>query len=103
MLKPIPVEQTKIKTRRPLRKSLTSVSHYEPHFLKWVGLQLVEFFKRGAVFTIEQINELIEALQRAILRLQKKKQQLLMEEKYRLDKASPKDLKIVKFHRKRIQ
>lgn len=90
MLKPIPVEQTKTKVRRVQRKTLVTISPYEPHFLKNVGLRLVDFFKRGTVFTVSQINELIEGLHRSILRLQKKKHELLTEEKYRLDKTSPK-------------
>lgn len=45
--------------------------------LKNICLRLVHFINRGSRFTYEQIDELIMALQRSILRLQKKKQEIL--------------------------
>lgn len=106
MLKPIPVEhgaRSESKTRRRIDTRTKSSPEYPP-LLKLVGLRLVEFFKRSTVFTVEQINELIEGLQRAVLRLQKRKQQLLTEQRFKLNEEIKNDTgKKVKFHGKKLQ
>ena len=45
--------------------------------LKSVCLKLVHFINRGSKFTYEQIDELIMNMQRSVLALQKKKQEVL--------------------------
>ena len=45
--------------------------------LKSVCLKLVHFINRGSRFTYEQIDEVIIHMQRSILALQKKKQEVL--------------------------
>ncbi len=100
MLKLIPVEAvtkttSKTKTKKTAARTLRRndpfiITHPQANnFMKSVGLGLVAFFKRGAVFTVGQINELVEGLQRSILRLQKKKHELLEEERKRLEKKRP--------------
>ncbi|MBI2638690.1 hypothetical protein HYW83_03815 [Candidatus Peregrinibacteria bacterium] len=49
--------------------------------LKNICLRLVRFINRGSKFTYEQIDELIMALQRSILSLQKKKQEIMRRKK----------------------
>ena len=49
--------------------------------LKNICLRLVHFINRGSKFTYEQIDELIMALQRSILSLQKKKQEMMKRKK----------------------
>lgn len=45
--------------------------------LKNICLRLIHFINRGSRFTYQQIDELIMSLQKSILSLQKKKQQIL--------------------------
>lgn len=45
--------------------------------LKNICLKLVHFINRGSKFTYEQIDELIINMQRSVLALQKKKQEVL--------------------------
>ena len=45
--------------------------------LKNICLRLVHFINRGSRFTYQQIDELIVALHRSILSLQKKKQEMM--------------------------
>lgn len=58
--------------------------------LKNICLRLVRFINRGSRFTYEQIDELIMSLQQSILRLQKKKQEILKN-------------RAIRFQKKRIQ
>lgn len=50
--------------------------------LKDICLQLVHFINRGSKFTYQQIDELIMGMQRSVLSLQQKKQEIL-KNKYR--------------------
>lgn len=45
--------------------------------LKNICLKLIHFINRGSRFTYEQIDELIMAMQRTILNLQKRKQEII--------------------------
>lgn len=63
---------------------------HKENSLKSICLRLVHFINRGSKFTYQQIDELIMALQRSILNLQKKKQEILKN-------------RIVRFQKKKIQ
>lgn len=54
--------------------------------LKNICLRLVHFINRGSRFTYEQIDEIIMGLQQSILRLQKKKQEILKNRVVRFQK-----------------
>lgn len=108
MLKPIPVEHAEhaeSASRKNVslqKKSLKPkpISQNGSNTLRTTGLTLLNFFKKGFSFTVSQIDELIMALQRAILQLQKRKQSLLSEEKCRLDELEKR--KKVKFRKRKI-
>ncbi|MBI5413492.1 hypothetical protein HZA42_04060 [Candidatus Peregrinibacteria bacterium] len=51
------------------------------HSLKGICLRLIHFINRGSKFTYEQIDDIIISMQHSILRLQKKKQELLRNKK----------------------
>lgn len=51
------------------------------HSLKGICLRLVHFINRGSKFTYEQIDDIIISMQQSILRLQKKKQEILKNRK----------------------
>lgn len=93
-LKLIPVEETPRETRAKQKH----LKHFNPgngiknteqkHFsLKDICLKIIRFINRGSRFTYEQIDELIESLQRSILNLQKRKQELI-KEKNRISRRS---------------
>lgn len=114
MLKPIPVEGNGSKkasgnfSRQQKQKSKVfsphiedgSPSHHDEHFLKNICLHFVHFINRGTKYTIQQIDELIMGLQRSVIRLQKKKHQLLRQEHEKMKNGA--HVKPVKFKKKKI-
>ncbi|GEM_PF-3777374 len=56
---------------------IRKASKSEGGSLKNICLRLVHFINRGSKFTYQQIDELIVALHRSILSLQKKKQEMM--------------------------
>lgn len=59
--------------------NLKNLKKEQPHdgSLKTICMRIVHFINRGSKHTYEQLDELIMTMQRSILSLQKKKQEIL--------------------------
>ena len=78
-LKPIPVESTPPsgQKQKHFNPGSTLKKHRADGTLKHLCLRLIHFVNRGSRFTFEQIDELIMSLERSILSLRKKKQEMM--------------------------
>lgn len=77
-LKPIPLEPT---ARREGKKSFNPGNRIKKDpsdfSLKTLCLRLIRFINRGSRFTYQQIDEIIMGLEAGILKLRKKKQEMM--------------------------